>query len=256
MIDPMRGLEGRVALVTGAGRGIGAAIAARLWEEGAAVAVTDREPAWADEVAARLGDRCVALPLDVTSPGSIAEAVTGIEDTLGPVDALINNAGWDTAWERYPQEDDGVREALIDINLKGPMNTTAVLVPRMIERAAGGRIVNVSSDAARVGMAGGAVYAAAKAGVIGFTKSLAMELGRAGITVNVVCPGMTDTPLLEQVLGGANQRRMDALRSTVPLRRIGQPEDLASAVTFLASDDAAYITGQVLSVNGGMTMVG
>ena len=251
----MRGLAGKVAFVTGAGRGMGRAIATRLVEEGAQVAVTDIDGANARETAGALGeDHAVGIRVDITDGGSVAAGVLITYQTLGPIDVLVNNAGWDRI-EPFLDTDEELWDRLIDINLKGPMRCAQAVLPGMIERQAGGRIINISSDAGRVGSSGESVYSAAKAGIVGFTKTLAREMARHTITVNALCPGPTDTPLLSEMVGEGNERLIDSLKRGIPMKRLGRPDDIAGAVAFLASDDAGFITGQTLSVSGGLTMV-
>jgi 2-hydroxycyclohexanecarboxyl-CoA dehydrogenase len=215
--------------------------------------VTDVDRATAEDTAAALGPSATAVHLDVTNPASVAAAVEKVAGVLGPVDVLVNNAGWDHM-APFLETDPELWDRIIDINLKGTFNCARAVIPGMVERRSG-RVVNISSVAGRVGSTGEAVYSAAKAGVVGFTKTLAREMARFRITVNVVCPGPTDTPLLDDLLGQGNERLIDALRRAIPLGRLGQPADVAAAVAFLASDDASYITGQTLSVSGGLTMV-
>lgn len=246
----MRGLRDRVAIVTGAGSGIGRAIAIRLAEEGVRVAIADINESAARDVAASIGGSAIPIPTDVTDPESVRAAIERTA-ALGPLDILVNNAGWDKA-EPFVQSSEDTWHRIIAINLLGPMHCTRAVLPGMIERGAG-RIVSISSDAGRVGSTGEAVYSAAKAGIIGFSKTIAREVARHRINVNVVCPGPTDTPLLEQVAAG-NPRLVEALARAIPFGRLGQPDDIAGAVAFLASDDAAFITGQTLSVSGGLTM--
>ena len=246
----MRGLKDRVALVTGAGRGIGRAIAERLAAEGAKVAALDLDEATARATAEAIGG--VGLRMDVTDRASVSAAVAEVERTLGPADILVNNAGWDKA-EPFVKSAEETWDKVIAINLKGPIRMTRAVLDGMIERRRG-RIVSIGSDAGRVGSSGEAVYSAAKAGIIGFSKTLARELARYQINVNVVCPGPTNTPLLAEV-GAGNPKLAEALKRAVPFGRIGEPEEIAAAVAFLASDDAAYVTGQTLSVSGGLTMV-
>jgi 2-hydroxycyclohexanecarboxyl-CoA dehydrogenase len=246
----MRGLQGKVVLVTGAGRGVGRAIAERLAAEGAHVAVTDIDEKSAVSTAAAL-DGAAGFRLDITDAAEVSVRVDEIVTTLGPVDALVNNAGWDRL-APFLQTDEDLWERLIDINLRGPIRMTQAVLPQMVERQTG-RIVNISSDAGRVGSSGEAVYSACKAGIIGFGKTVAREVARYGITVNAICPGPTDTALLESVTEG-NERLIDALKKGIPMRRIGLPEDIAGAVAFMVSDDAGFITGQTLSVSGGLTM--
>jgi 2-hydroxycyclohexanecarboxyl-CoA dehydrogenase len=255
----MRGLDGKVVIVTGAGGGIGGATARRFAVEGALVAVLDRDGSAAEatcSIVDRDGGRAIAVTCDITELDGVRAAVARVESDLGPVDVLVNNAGWDV-FKPFLQTDPDEWRRLIDINLVGALNMHYAVLPGMVERGAG-RVVNVASDAARVGSSGEAVYAACKAGLVGLTKTLAREHARHGITLNVVCPGPTDTALLATVLEGA--RDPDKLRSaferSVPLGRLGQPDDLPGAICFLASDDASYITGQTLSVSGGLTMAG
>ncbi len=246
----MRGLKDTVALVTGAGRGIGRAIAERLAAEGAKVAVLDIDEATARATAEAIGG--VGIRTDVTDGASVRAAAAEAERRLGPATILVNNAGWDKA-EPFVKSSEETWDKVLAINLKGPIRMTRAVLDGMIERRRG-RIVTVSSDAGRVGSSGEAVYSAAKAGVIGFSKTLARELARYAINVNVVCPGPTNTQLLRDV-APENSKLVEALKRAVPFGRIGEPHEIASAVAFLASDDAGFITGQTLSVSGGLTMV-
>ena len=248
----MRGLSGKIAFVTGAGRGMGRAMAERLAAEGARVAVTDIDKDAAAAVADALGNGAVAVHLDVTDGLSVAAAVEEACTALGPIDILVNNAGWDRL-SPFVDTDEDLWDRLIAINLKGVLHTCRTVVPQMTERRTG-RIVNISSDAGRVGSTGEAVYSATKAGIIGFTKTLAREVAKHGVTANVVCPGPTDTPLLSEMIGAGNDRLITSLQRAIPLGRLGRPEEVAAAVAFLASEDAAFITGQTLSVSGGLTM--
>ena len=248
----MKGLEGKVALVTGAGRGIGKAIAERLASEGAKVAVADIDPATAAATAAEIGRGAIAVTMDVTDGASVRDAVAETAKQLGPIDVLVNNAGWDKI-EPFVKSQEETWDRVIAINLKGPIRCARAVLDSMIERRSG-KIVSIGSDAGRVGSSGEAVYSAAKAGVIGFGRTLAREVARYGINVNVVCPGPTNTPLLQETIGG-NEKLMASLKQAIPLGRTGEPDDLASAVAFLASDDAGFITGQTLSVSGGLSMI-
>jgi 2-hydroxycyclohexanecarboxyl-CoA dehydrogenase len=245
----------RTALVTGGARGIGHAIALALARDGRAVAVGDLLAAEAAETAAeveRLGRGALAVTLDVTDGGSVAHAAERVESTLGPVDVLVNNAGWDEL-RLFLETDERFWDRVIDINFKGCLRTTRAVLPGMVERGFG-RIVNIGSDAARVGSSLEAVYSGAKGGVIAFTKTIAREVARSGVTANAVCPGPTRTPLLEGMASGERKGLVEALERSVPMRRIGEPEDVAAAVAFLASEQAGFVTGQTLSVSGGLTM--
>ena len=229
---------------------MGSAIAERLAAEGARVAVTDIDEKSAVNTAAAL-DGAAGFRLDITDADGVTRRIEEIVAALGPIDALINNAGWDRL-APFLDTDEDLWDRLIDINLRGPIRMTKAVLPQMVERQTG-RIVNISSDAGRVGSMGEAVYSACKAGIIGFGKTVAREVARYGITVNAICPGPTDTALLEEV-AQANEKVIESLRRAIPMRRIGLPEDIAGAVAFMVSDDAGFITGQTLSVSGGLTM--
>jgi 2-hydroxycyclohexanecarboxyl-CoA dehydrogenase len=246
----MRGLQGKVVVVTGAGRGMGAAIAERLTAEGARVAVTDVDEKSAAETAAAL-EGAAGFRLDITDAAEVSARVGEITDALGPIDALVNNAGWDQL-APFLDTDEDLWDRLIDINLRGPIRMVKAVLPQMVERRAG-RIVNISSDAGRVGSTGEAVYSACKAGIIGFSKTVAREMARYGITVNAICPGPTATPLLESMVG-EHEKLIESLKRAIPLGRLGEPDDVAGAVAFMVSDDAGFITGQTLSVSGGLAM--
>jgi 2-hydroxycyclohexanecarboxyl-CoA dehydrogenase len=245
----------RVALVTGAAGGIGRAVTLALASEGCAVAVGDLDEPACTEVVAELeadGATAHATPLDVTDADAVAGAVEAAGAALGPIDVLVNCAGWDE-FRAFLDTDEAFWRRVIAINYEGVLRTTQAVLGGMAERERG-RIVNISSDAARVGSAQESIYAGAKAGVIAFTKTIAREVARRGVTANVVCPGPTDTPLLTAMGGEDGDRLVAALERAVPMRRLGRPEEVAAAVAFLASEEASYITGQTLSVSGGLTM--
>jgi 2-hydroxycyclohexanecarboxyl-CoA dehydrogenase len=244
-------LAGKVVLVTGAARGIGAGIARAAVEAGAAVALCDVAEEAARETATALGRGALALRMDVSDARSVRAAVAEAEARLGPLDVLVNNAGIDVIGPFADSHED-TWERLWAVNLKGTLLATRAVLDGMIARERG-RIVNIGSDAGRVGSSGEAVYSATKGGIIAFSKTLAREVARHGITVNCVCPGPTDTALFEQ-LRDYDEKLHASLARAIPLRRLGRPEDVAAAVVFLASDAAAYITGQTLSVSGGLTM--
>lgn len=252
-------LEDRTAIVTGGGGGIGGATCRRFAAEGARVAVFDLDPGAAEKVAAGIratGGCAEAFRCDITERNEVDAAVAAAEARLGPVDVLVNNAGWDV-FRPFLKTDAALWQRLIAVNLIGALNLHHALLPGMVARRRG-RIVNVSSDAARVGSSGEAVYAACKGGLVAFSKTIAREHARDGITVNVVCPGPTDTALFADYKQGAGnpEKLVQAFERSIPLGRIGRPDDLPGALLFFASDDAAYITGQVLSVSGGLTMNG
>ena len=247
-------LAEKTAIVTGAARGIGAAIATRLADEGARVVVADLDAPAAEKLAAELAtpDRpAIGLGVDVSDLDSVNRLLAAATDQLGPIDILVNNAGIDKI-EQFLDSEPATWDRLIAVNLRGTVGMCHVVGAQMSERGYG-RIVNIASDAGRVGSSGEVVYSGTKGGVIAFSKALARELARKGVTVNVVCPGPTDTALLDQV-AAASQKLYDGLARAIPLRRIATPQDIAPAVAFFASDDAAYVTGQTLSVSGGLTM--
>jgi 2-hydroxycyclohexanecarboxyl-CoA dehydrogenase len=255
----VRGLKGKVVIVTGGGGGIGGATCRRFAEEGAKVAVLDIDEAAAAAVAdaiSKKGGQAAAFACDITEHADCQDAVGKAEAAFGPVDVLVNNAGWDV-FKPFVETTPADWDKLIAINLTGPLNMHHAVLPGMAARKRG-RIVNVSSDAARVGSSGEAVYAACKAGLVGFSKTVAREHARNGITVNVVCPGIVNTKLYADYKKGArNPEKLDeAFRRAIPLGRLGEPDDLHGAICFFASDDAAFITGQVVSVSGGLTMAG
>ncbi len=244
--------------MTGAGRGIGRAIALRLARADVAVGVTDLDGGTAAAVAGEIttaGGRATAAAMDVTDPAAVAAGVAAVEQVLGPLTVLVNNAGWERL-APFVESEPALWDRLIAVNLKGPLHVTRAVLDGMIARRRG-RILSIASDAGRVGSTGEAVYSACKAGIIGFSKALAREVARHGITVNAVAPGPTDTALLADVMTGERGRRiLEGMRRAIPLGRLGTPEDVAGAVAYLVSPEAAYVTGQVLSVSGGLTMAG
>jgi 2-hydroxycyclohexanecarboxyl-CoA dehydrogenase len=255
----MRGLQGKRAIVTGAGGAIGRAIALELAREGSIVGVLDKNGTTADEtkdLVTKAGGKARAYALDISDYTKVVETVRAFEADVGPTDILVNNAGWDRV-ANFVDTEPSFWDQIIAVNLRGPLNMHHAVVKGMIERKSG-RIVNISSDAGRVGSTGESVYAACKGGVIAFSKSLAREVAQAGINVNVVAPGPTETPLLQSFLGeGEHGKKVyEGLKRAIPWKRLGQPEDIVGIVAFLASDDAAFITGQVISVSGGLTMHG
>jgi len=215
------------------------------------VALGDVAETTVRETAGAIGARALALRMDVSDARSVRAAVAEAEARLGPIDVLVNNAGIDVIGPFVDSHEDTWRR-LIAVNLEGTLLATRAVLDGMIARERG-RIVNIGSDAGRVGSSGEAVYSATKGGIIAFSKTLAREVARHGITVNCVCPGPTDTALLGQVRA-YDEKLHASLTRAIPLRRLGRPEDVAAAVVFLASDAAAYITGQTLSVSGGLTM--
>ena len=255
----MRGLKDKVVLVTGGAGGIGAATCRRFGEEGATVAVVDINLTAAQNVVDAIvaaGGRAQAFAIDITQQDAVVAGVAAIEAALGPIGGLVNNAGWDRAGN-FLKTDKALWEKIVDINLYGVLYMHHAVLKGMSERGTG-RVVNVASDAARVGSSGEAVYALCKGGLVSFSKTMARELARKQISVNVVCPGPTDTALFSDFAGEGEQgeKLRGALAKAIPFGRLGQPGDLPGAICFLASDDAAFITGQVISVSGGLTMVG
>ncbi|HZJ98317.1 MAG TPA: 2-hydroxycyclohexanecarboxyl-CoA dehydrogenase [Oligella sp.] len=255
----MQNLQDKTVIVTGGAGGIGSATCRRFAEAGAKVAVFDMNLDAATKVAEDIkaaGGQAAAFKCDITNRTEVDAAVAGTIETLGPVDVLVNNAGWDVFkpfLKTVPEE----WEKLIAINLTGALNMLHSVLPGMVERNSG-RVVTVASDAARGGSSGEAVYSACKGGLVSLSKTLAREHSRHNITFNVVCPGPTDTALLADVAEGARDpaKLIEAFRSAIPLGRLGQPDDLAGAIVFFGSDAASFITGQVISVSGGLTMHG
>jgi 2-hydroxycyclohexanecarboxyl-CoA dehydrogenase len=244
-------LQDKIAIVTGAGQGIGRGIATKLAAEGATVAVADINETTAKEVAAELGGGAVGILTDVTSRESVAATVSHVHEAFGRIDVLVNNAGWDKVGP-FTDSDPADWDRIMAINLYGVMHTCHAVLPIMAAQGHG-KVVNIASDAGRVGSSGEAVYSAAKGGIIAFTKTIAREMARQQINCNIVCPGPSDTPLFASI-GGDNPKLREALIRSIPFRRLAQPEDLANVVAFLASDEASYVTGQTVSVSGGLTM--
>ncbi|MGI9613315.1 MAG: SDR family NAD(P)-dependent oxidoreductase [Acidimicrobiales bacterium] len=247
----------RVAVVTGGGRGIGREICRALAADERIVAVADlrasESAATVDAITAD-GGRALAVEMDVTRSDAVTSGLATIVDQLGPVEVLVNCAGWDEL-KPFVETDEEFWDHIIDLNYKSVLRTTHACLPAMID-AGFGRIVNIGSDAARVGSMLEAVYSGAKGGVISFSKTIAREVARHGITANTVCPGPTATPLLDEIVDASDngEKVIGAMARAVPMKRVGQPGEVASAVAYLASEDAGFITGQTLSVSGGLTM--
>ena len=254
----MRGLKGRTVLVTGGANGIGAAIVQRLAEEGCIIGIFDLDGAVGDKAAQDImtrGGRASAAKVDISDYQSVQSAVEKFESDFGPAAFLVNNAGWDRAANFIDTTPDFWTK-IIAINLLGPLNMHHVVLRGMAARGFG-RVVNIASDAGRVGSSGEAVYSACKGGVIALTKTLARELVGKGVTLNTICPGPTDTAILRSFLEGPNGAKIaEGLKRAIPMKRLGQPEDYPGLVAFLLSDDASYMTGQTISVSGGLTMHG
>ena len=252
----MRGLSDKVAIVTGGGGAIGRAICQRLADEGAIVGVFDLVSEAAGATAAQIvgsGGRAHPQVCDISDYVAVSAAVQSVEGVVGPTDILVNCAGWDKL-AKFLDTEPSLWDRLISINFRGPLNVTHAVVRGMAERKRG-RIVNIASDAGRVGSSGESVYAGCKGGVIAFGKALAREMAGRQVTVNSVCPGPTSTPLLESFLdeGDYGKRVYDSLANAIPMRRLGEPQDIAGVVAFLASEDAAFITGASVVVDGGYT---
>ena len=255
----MRGLSGKNVIVTGGGGAIGGAICRRFAGYGASIGVFDKNLDGANKVADEIrkdGGKAFVAVVDIADYDAVGKAIAQFEKDSGPTDVLVNNAGWDR-FANFVDTTPDLWDQLIAINLRGPLNMSHFVLKGMVARGSG-RIVNIASDAARVGSSGEAVYAACKGGLVAFSKTIAREHARHGITVNVVCPGPTDTALFADYKEGAGnpEKLMEAFTRSIPLGRIGQPDDLPGAILFFASDDTSFVTGQVLSVSGGLTMNG
>lgn len=251
-------LKGKTALVAGGGRGIGRTIVLALAREGAQIAVADviKENAEAvrDEVK-NLGVNALACQVDLTKRPEVEKVVEAVLSHLGQIDILVNSAGWDRL-EPFVESNEETWEKILAINFKSVLHTTKAVLPHMISRGSG-KIVNIGSDAGRAGSSWEAVYSGAKGALIAFSKTIAREVARHQINVNVVCPGLTDTPLLQALRSQSPQteKLIDAIIKATPFRRVAKPEEVAEAVLFFASPASDFITGQTLSVSGGLTMV-
>jgi 2-hydroxycyclohexanecarboxyl-CoA dehydrogenase len=255
----VRGLKDKVAIVTGGGSGIGRAIALRLAEEGMSVAILDLNATSAAETAESIrsaGGRAQVEACDICDPAAVARAVAAVEDQVGPIHTLVNNAGWDTPMP-FLKTTPEFWQKVVAINYMGPLHVTHAVVSRMVKRNAG-RVIFIASDAGRVGSSGEVVYSGCKGATIAFAKALAREVARNNVLLNCICPGPTNTPAMDSFVGSGEQGQKirDAMVRGVPLGRIGEPTDYPGLVAFLASDDAAFMTGQTISVSGGLTMHG
>jgi len=245
--------EDRVALVTGGASGIGKAVVSALAARGARVGVCDLNAAGAEAVAAEVGGGAIAVPMDVTDAASVRAGVAGAVESLGAPDVLVNAAGWDQIM-RFLDTDEAFWDRVIGINFRGVLATCHAVLPYMVERGSGA-VVNVASEAGRAGSSGEVVYSGAKGAVIAFSKAVAREVARSGVRVNVVTPGLTDTPFLQRNVDEGHGKLMDAIVKGTPLGRLSKPEEVAEAILFLASDRAAFTTGETLSVSGGLVMM-
>lgn len=266
----MKGLAGKNVIITGGANGIGRATCLRFAEEGASIAIFDMDIEGAEETVRLIQEQqqqstsahsspkqCIkAYKVDITDYAAIEHAVTAFIEECGPVNILVNNAGWDVA-KPFLQTDPDLWKKIIDINLYGPLHMHHIVAAHMAQQGAG-KIINISSDAGRVGSSGEAVYAACKGGVIAFTKTLARELARSNIQLNAICPGPTDTALFADFAGDgeAGEKLRAGLARAIPMRRLGQVDDYPGLICFLASEDADFITGQTISISGGLTMHG
>jgi 2-hydroxycyclohexanecarboxyl-CoA dehydrogenase len=250
-------MTNRVALVTGGAQGIGRGIVEALGANGFHVAVADLKVDLAEEAAAAVnavGGKAVGVQIDVTDAASVQAAVKSVTESLGPIEIVVNNAGFDD-FMKFLDTTEEFWDRILEVNFKGALRVIQATTPGMLERGYG-RIVNIGSDAGRVGSSLEAVYSGAKGGIIAFTKTIAREVARKGVTANVVCPGPTDTPFMRETMEAQDDADavLGAMVKSVPMRRLAAPEEVASAVRFFATDEAGYVTGQTLSVSGGLTM--
>lgn len=251
-------MSNRVAFVTGGAQGIGEGISKALAAQGVRVAVADLNAQRAKETAESItsgGGKAVPVEVDVTDTGSVESAVKTATDELGPVGIVVNNAGFDD-FMKFVDTTEEFWDRILEVNFKGALRVVKTVVPGMIDRE-WGRVVNIGSDAGRVGSSLESIYSGAKGGIISFTKTLAREVATKGVTANIVCPGPTDTPALRNFADNSGQdaeKVIGGMTKAVPMRRLAAPDDIAAAVAFFASDGAGYITGQTLSVSGGLTM--
>lgn len=247
----MSALDNRIIIVTGAASGIGKGIATRLAADGATVVVADLDKKKSQETASALGNGSIGIAVDVTDRAKVDAMTARTIEEFGRIDVLVNNAGWDKV-EPFMESTADTWDRVIAINLIGTLNCTQSVASHMIA-AESGAIISIGSDAGRVGSSGEAVYSAAKGGIISFTKTFAREVARHNITANCVCPGPADTPLFAEI-SADNPKLRTALEKAIPMRRLAHPDDLANAVSFFAQPESAYVTGQTLSVSGGLTM--
>ncbi|MHA6688044.1 SDR family NAD(P)-dependent oxidoreductase [Mesorhizobium sp. A556] len=255
----MARLSGRTAIVTGAASGIGRAIAIRLAEEGAKVGIFDINSQGGNEtvsMVAAAGGVAKFFEADISSRATVLKRYEELSAEYGAPSILVNNAAWDK-YGQFVDSDEEYWDKTIAINLRGPMNLQHVALPGMIANG-WGRIINIASDAGRAGTSGQAVYAACKGGIIALTKALALESARSGVTVNVICPGPTDTPLFDMIKAGSERAKRigESLVRAIPVKRVGKPEDYSGMVAQLACEESSFITGQVISINGGLIMPG
>jgi 2-hydroxycyclohexanecarboxyl-CoA dehydrogenase len=252
----MMRLSGKTAIVTGGGQGIGRAICLKLAKEGARVVIADLDEPSAEKVAEeirRTGFEALGIHVDITRVIEVKKLVEKSIAHFESVDILVNNAGWYPKWKFFLEGEEGTWDRLIAVNFRGPINCFRAVLPHMVGRNYG-KILSIASDAARVGSSGDAVYAGTKAAVIAFSKSIAWEVARYGINVNCIAPGAIETDSYEEYVK-ENPERKERVRRAIPYRRLGKPDEIADAAAFLVSNEAGYITGQTLSVNGGLTMI-